>query len=105
MDWVICHGEIPHAYPHAIPEAHHERVDAGEHAAVPRPHVEVRHLRDLRQVGAWVDEVRAHDENEVAVNAIWVSAARVDDEHPHHAHCHLHHLVGVRVIHERPTLL
>ena len=29
---------------------------------------------------------------------------RVDDEHAHHAHRHLHHLVGVRVIHEGPAL-
>ena len=26
--------------------------------------------------------------------------ARMDDEHAHHAHRHLHHLVGVRVVHE-----
>ena len=50
------------------PEPHRQRIDARKDAAVPRPHVEVGHLVDLRQIGAGVDEVGAHDEDEVAVD-------------------------------------
>src|SRR5262249_29183734 len=103
VDRVVGHGEIAHAHAHAVAEAYRQRVDSREHAAVPGPHVEVRHFRHLRQVGAGIDEIRAHDEDEVAIDAAELPIARMHDEHAHHAHGHLHHLVGVWVVHECPA--
>src|SRR6516162_437989 len=105
MDRVVGHGEIAHAHAHAVAEPHRHRIDAGKHAAVPGPHVEVGHLRDLRQIGPGIDQVGAHDEHEVAIDAAKFRVARVNDEHAHHAHRHLHHLVRVGVVHERAALL
>ena len=51
--------------------------------------------------GAGIDGVGAHHEDEVAIDAAEAFVARMHDEHAHHAHAHLHHLVGVRVVHER----
>src|SRR5262245_65171266 len=68
MDRVVGHGEIAHAHAHAVAEPHGPGVDAGEHAAVPRPHVEVGHLRDLRQISPGIDQVGAHDEYEVTID-------------------------------------
>src|SRR5260370_38902193 len=59
---------------------------------------------DLRQIGAGVDQVGAHDEDEVAIDAAKLRVTRVNDEHTHHAHRHLHHFVRVRVVHERAAL-
>ncbi|GCC47755.1 hypothetical protein chiPu_0032058, partial [Chiloscyllium punctatum] len=58
-----------------------------------------------RQIGAGIDEIRAHDEDEVAVDRPEGLVPGVDNEHAHHAHRHLHHLVRVRVVHERPARL
>ena len=49
--------------------------------------------------------IGAHDEGEVAVDAAEARVLGVHDEHAHHAHGHLHHLVGMRVVHERAALV
>ena len=41
----------------------------------------------------------------IAIDADELGIAGMHDEHAHHAHRHLHHLVGVRVIHEGPAFL
>jgi hypothetical protein len=51
------------------------------------------------------DGVGAHHEDEVAIDAPEVLVARMHDEHAHHAHAHLHHFVGVRVVHEGAACL
>jgi hypothetical protein len=84
------------------PSAHVERVDAGEDAAVPGPQVEVEHRHDLRRRAAGLDVVGVEQEAEVAVDLVdqRVLRLRVRDPEAHHAHRHLHHLVGMRVVHE-----
>src|SRR5262245_38165188 len=49
MDRMIGHGEITHAHAHPVAEPRRHRIDAGKHPAVPRPHVEIGHLGNLRQ--------------------------------------------------------
>ena len=44
-------------------------------------------------------------EDEVAVDAVQLRVSRMHDEEPHHAHRHLHHFVGMRVVHEGAALL
>src|SRR5204863_6726680 len=105
VDRVVGHGEVCDAHARTIIQSYWQDIDAGEHAAVPRPHVEIGHLVDLRQIGAGVDEIAAHDEDEVAIDGAEGGIARVHDEHAHHTHRHLHHLVGMRVIHEGPASL
>ena len=102
---MVGHGEIAHAHPHAVAKPYGHGIDAGKHAAVPGPHVEIGHLGDLRQRRAGIDQVGIHDEDEVAVDAPKLQVARMHDEHAHHAHRHLHHFVRMRVIHERPAVL
>src|SRR5690606_29147698 len=102
VDGVVGHGQVADAHPHAgaLPDV--ERVDTGKGAAVPGPQVEVEHGVDLGHVAARLDVVGVEQEAEVAVNArdVRVRLARVRDPETHHAHRHLHHLVGVRVVHE-----
>ncbi len=105
MDGMIRHAQVADTHADLVAEAHRQRIDSGKHAAVPGPHVEVGHLVDLRQVGAGIDVVGAHDEDEVAVDRPERLVARMHDEHAHHAHRHLHHLVRMRVVHERPARL
>ena len=68
------------------------------------PHVEVSHLGDLRHVSAGIDIVGAEQEDEVPIDAHEGRVLRMHDEETHHSHRHLHHLVGVRVVHERAAL-
>ncbi|OMP13455.1 hypothetical protein COLO4_01653 [Corchorus olitorius] len=105
MHRVVRHGEVAHADAHAVAQTHGQRVDAGKDAAVPRPHVEVGHLGHARRVGAGVDVVRGEQEDEIAVDAMLRRVFRVHDDKAHHAHRHLHHLVGMRVVHEGAGLL
>jgi len=49
MNRMVRHGEIAHAHAHAVAESHRQRIDAGKYAAIPRPHVEIGHLGDLRE--------------------------------------------------------
>src|SRR5204863_11728 len=104
MDRVIGHGEIADAHAHAIAKPYRQRIDPGEYAAVERPHIKIGHLGDLGQIGAGIDQIGAHDEDEVAVDAVELGVARMHHEYSHHAHGHLHHLVGVRVVHEGAAL-
>jgi hypothetical protein len=65
------------------------------------PQVEVEHLRDARRRRARLDHEGIDEEHEVPVHPHEIRILRVDDDETHHAHRHLHHLVGVRVVHER----
>ena len=75
----------------------------GKDAAVPRPQVEVEHRHDLRREAARIDVVGVEQEAEIAVDRIDLRMlrSRMRDPEAHHAHRHLRHLIGVRVIHER----
>ena len=81
-----------------------QRVDAGKDTAVPCPEIEIGHGGDLRQIAAGIDVIGAHEEDEIAIDAMQVRIARVHDDRAHHPHRHLHHFVGVRVVHEGAAL-
>src|SRR5262249_14777725 len=104
VDGVVGHGEICDTHPHAIALAHRQMIDAGEDTRVKGPEIEVEHLGDLGQKTAGIDAERSQHEHKVAIDAHERWIARMHDEHPHHAHGHLHHLVGVRVVHEGSAL-
>ena len=93
--------QVPDPDAHAIADRQTKRVDAGKHAAVAGPEVEVEHRVDPRRRAAGVHVVGVQQEHEVAVDATQVRIARMGDAESHHAHRHLDHLVGVRVVHER----
>ena len=105
MDGVIRHRQVAEADPHTVPSAYRQWVDAREDTRIPRPHVEVGHLIDARREAARVDVIRGHDEHEVTVDLHHTRVLRMDDERAHHPHRHLHHFVGVRVIHKGAVLL
>ena len=98
---MIGHGEIADPYPDAVAPAHHQGIDAGEHPRVPGPQIEFGHGGDPRHVAAGIDVIARDEENEIAIDAVEIGIAGMDDEAPHHAHCDLHHLVGMGVVHER----
>jgi hypothetical protein len=102
VDRVVGHRQVADADAHLVHVPHHQRVDAREDAAVPAPQVEVQHRHDLRRVAAGIDVVGVEQEAEVAVDLVdqRVLCLRVRDPEAHHPHRHLHHLVGVRVVHE-----
>ncbi len=102
MDRVVGHGQVADTQAHPLALTRHQRIDAGKHAAIEGPQVEVEHLHDLRRVGAGLDVVGVEQE---AVVAVHLTDQRmvlhgVGDPEPHHAHGHLHHLIGMRVVHE-----
>ncbi len=68
MDGMIGHAEIADPHAHAIAQSHGQWIDSGKHAAVPGPHVEIGHFRDLRHIGAWIEIVGTHDKDEVAID-------------------------------------
>src|SRR5262245_29664861 len=105
VDWMVCHGEIGDPNAHSITLAYRHVIDAGEHPGVESPQIEVEHLCDLGHVTAGVDTEGTEHEDEVAIDAHKVWIARMNDDHAHHPHRHLHHLVGMRVVHERSALL
>ena len=105
VDRVIGHGQVAHAHAHALVEPGDEVIDAGKHAAVPGPQVEVEHGVDARGHRARLDVVSRHQEAIVAVDPVQVRVLRMHHQRAHHAHRHLHHFVGVRVIHEGARLL
>ena len=77
----------------------------GKHFAVHGQDVEIRHLVGVRAGGARLDRPLAeHDARSRGRPIFGAGVARVDDEHAHHAHAHLGHLVVVRVVHEGPVL-
>ena len=85
--------------------AHGEVVDPREHAAVPGPEVEVAHGGHFRRIAPRIDVIGVDEEHEVAIHRHEFRVLRMHDEKAHHAHRHLHHLVGVRVVHEGARLL
>src|SRR6187549_1521040 len=102
---VIGHSEIADPHPYAVAASHHQWIDAGKHPAVPCPEIELGHGHDLGQVTARVDVVAAHEKDEIAVDTMQLGIPWVNDEKSHHSHRHLHHLVGMWVIHECSALL
>ena len=80
---------------------HDKRVDAGKDPAVPGPEIELEHGVDLRHIAAGLDVEGVQQEGEVAIDAPEGGVPGMHDEEPHHAHGHLHHFVGMRVVHER----
>jgi hypothetical protein len=80
-------------------------VDAREHTAVPGPQIEVGHGVDLGHVTSCIDVVGADEKDEIAIDPHEFRIARMNDERAHHAHCHLHHLIGMWVVHEGAALL
>ena len=102
MNRVVGHGQVAHAQAHPVVVPHHQRVNPREDPAVEGPQIEVEHLHDLRRVGAGLDVVGAEQEAEVAVHLVdqRMVFLGVGDPEAHHAHGHLHHLVGMGVIHK-----
>src|SRR6266545_7847219 len=103
MDRMARHAEVSDPDPDAVALPDDQRIDAGEDAAVERPDVEIEHGRRVRRVSPRVDVPAVHEERKIPVHPPEVGVFRMDDEKPHHAHRHLHHLVGVRVIHVRSS--
>jgi hypothetical protein len=100
---VVGHGQVADADAHLVALAHVQRVDARKDAAVPGPQIEVQHGVDLGRVAARIDVVGVEQEAEVALHLVDQADVRslgMRDPEAHHAHGHLRHLVGVRVVHE-----
>src|SRR5262245_5157085 len=105
VDRMVCHGEIGDPYAHTISLAYRHVIYAGEHPRVECPQIEIEHLCDLGHVTAGVDTEGTEHEDEVAIDAHEVWVARMNDDHAHHPHRHLHHLVGMRMVHEGSAIL
>ena len=102
VDRVVGHGQVTHPQAHPVAEPDVERVDAGESPAVPGPQVEIQHGVDLGGAGTGLDVVGIEQKAEVAVHLAdqRVGCFRVGHPEAHHAHGHLRHLIGMRVVHE-----
>ena len=104
MNRMISHAEIAKADTHPITQTYWQRVDAGESTTVPGPEIELGHGGGARGHAAGFDVIGIDQKDKITIHlAIVCSAcrlARMDDEQAHHAHGHLRHLIGMRVIHE-----
>ena len=102
VDGVVGHGEVAETDAHLVVLADHQRVYAGEDAAVPAPDVEVQHGHGLGGVGTGIYVVGVEQEHKVAVHFVdqRVLGLGVGDPETHHAHGHLGHLVRMRVVHK-----
>ena len=102
VDRVVGHGQVAHTHPHPIVQARHQRADARKHPAVPTPDVLVQHGVHIGRFSPRCDVERTQQKGVVAVHLgnHRVLSLGVGDPQPHHAHGHLRHLVGVRVVHE-----
>jgi len=102
---VIGHSEIADPYSDSIVLTCDQRRDTGKRAAVPGPQIEIDHRIDAWRVAAGFDVVGVHQEHEVAVDGVQGWVLWMHDDGTHHAHRHLHHVVGMRVIHERARVI
>ncbi len=100
MDRVVGHGQVADPDPDPVMLPHYQRVDAGKGAAVPGPQVEVGHLIDPGRGGARFDVVGVQQEHEISVDPHQRRVFRMGNPETHHAHRHLHHFIGMRVVHE-----
>ena len=97
---LVRHRKVPNPYSHQVALVHDQRIDVGEDPAVPGPKVEIRHRHDAGYVGARINIKSVQHDQEVPIDAHEIGILWVDHEHAHHAHCHLHHLIPMGVIHE-----
>ena len=93
------------AQPHAIAGAHEQRIGPGKDARVEGEGVEVEHHRRIGRGRSGLDEPFVEKDREVAIDRPHAGIARMDDEKAVHAEGDLHHLVEMRVIHQRAGLL
>ena len=102
VNWVVRHGQVAKANAHLIVFAYDQWVNAREDAAVPAPDVEVQHGHYFRCVRAGVYVIGIEQKHKVPVHFInqRVLVLGMGDPKTHHAHRHLRHLIGVRVVHE-----
>ena len=100
VDRMVRHGQVAHAHADAVALVDNQRVDIRKDPAVPCPEVEIGHRHDARHIGAGVDVEGVQHDQEIAVHGPEGRVLGMHDEHAHHAHRHLHHLVGMGVIHE-----
>ncbi|CUH99392.1 hypothetical protein PHA8399_01511 [Leisingera aquaemixtae] len=100
VDRMVGHGQVAGPDPHPVTLIDHQRVDVREDPAVPAPQVEIRHLHHPRHIGAGVDVEGVQHDQEIPVDGHEGGVLGMHDEHPHHAHRHLHHLIAMRVVHE-----
>ena len=96
---MIVHGQIADADAHALATAGDNRIDRREHLGVEGPEVEFSHHRGIRPPGARMQRPVVQQQGVVAVDALRLGLPRMNDEQPHHAYRHLHHLIGMRVVH------
>ena len=102
MDGMVGHGEVAHANAHLVAVAHVERIDTGEHPAVPRPQVEVQHGHGFWRHAAGVNVIGIQQKYKVTVHLADQRRFYFGVCYPetHHAHGHLRHFIRMRVVHE-----
>ena len=102
MNGMIGHGEITDTNTYLVILSNHQRIDAWEYTAIPRPEVEIQHGHDLGCIRTWINIVGIKQENEIAVNLVYqrMFSLGMCNPEPHHAHCHLRHFIRMGVIHE-----
>nr|ABZ07606.1 hypothetical protein ALOHA_HF4000ANIW137K11ctg4g7 [uncultured marine microorganism HF4000_ANIW137K11] len=100
VDGMVGHAEVADADTHPLVQPSHHGGDTWKHAAVESPEIVLQHGRHLGRVTAGVDIIGVDEEDIVPVHAHEIGVFRVRDPEPHHAHGHLHHFVGVRMVHK-----
>src|SRR3972149_8035945 len=99
MNWVRVHAHVSNPDTHTIPQFDYQWFCTRENSAVECKEVEIGHDVWIRSGCAWFDKPFLQKDTEVPVDRRLFCLLWVYDEKALHPHCHLHHLVRMRVVH------
>src|SRR5205823_1773052 len=105
MDRMTIHAQISEANSNTLVQLHDERISAWPDATVKCEEVEIGHDVRIRRRGARFDEPFLQEYAKVPIDPGLVSILRMNDKKSLHAHRHLNHFVGMRMVHLHAMLL
>src|SRR5207244_12922580 len=105
MDWMTIHAQISETDSNALVQLHDQRIGTRPNATVKSEQVEIRHDVRIWRRCARFDEPFLQKNAEVAIDRRLVSVFRMNDNKYLHSHRHLHHFVGMRMVHLHAMLL
>ena len=104
MNRMTIHAEVGKTETNAITYLRHHRIRPRPDTAIEGKDIKVSHDIRVGREGARRDRPFLKEDQKMAIDRFRISLLWMNDEEPLHAHRHLSHLVGVRIVHLRPML-
>ncbi len=105
MDRVIGHRQVTKTNTDLFTFATHEMVQPWKNPTIPAPDIKIEHRIDFGYIRTRRNIKCIDQKNKVAINTHEIWVFWMNHKKAHHAHGHLHHFIGMRVVHERAALL